>query len=101
MDKLFFQVLNMRLTGSFVILAMCLIRLPLKRVPKIISYCMWLVVGFRLICQFSIESDFSLIPFQSHNIPSDIAMQAKTQINSGILAVNHAVSRVLPSCSYK
>jgi len=38
MDKIFFTIFNMSLTGTFVIVAICLARLPLKKAPKIISY---------------------------------------------------------------
>lgn len=62
MDSLFLTVLNMSLTGALVILAICLLRLPLKKVPKIISYCLWAVAGFRLLVPFTIESALSLIP---------------------------------------
>ena len=47
MDKLFLSVLNMSLTGAFVIAVICLARLPLKKAPKIISYALWAVAGFR------------------------------------------------------
>ena len=43
MDKLFLTILNMSLTGAFIIAAICLARLPLKKAPKIISYCLWAV----------------------------------------------------------
>jgi beta-lactamase regulating signal transducer with metallopeptidase domain len=66
MDRLFLTILNMSLTGAFVIAAICLARMPLKKAPKIISYCLWAVAGFRLAVPFSIESVFSLIP---RNIP--------------------------------
>ncbi len=97
MDKLFLAILNMSLTGAFVILAICLARLPLKKAPKIISYVLWAVAGFRLLVPFSIEGVFSLIPFNAQIIPSDIAMQPIPRIDSGIPAVNHAVSSMLPA----
>ena len=65
MNSLFLIVLNMSLTGAFVISAICLIRLPLKRLPKIISYCLWAVAGFRLVVPVTIESALSLIPFRA------------------------------------
>lgn len=99
MDKLFLTILNMSLTGSFVIAAICLVRLPLKKAPKIISYCLWAVAGFRLLFPFSIESVFSLIPFNAQTIPPDIAMQPIPRINSGIPFVNNAVSSVLPAAT--
>jgi len=99
MDKLFLSVLNMSLTGAFVIAAVCLARLPLKKAPKVISYALWVVAGFRLVFPFSIESVFSLIPFNAAPIPTDIAMQSVPRIESGIPFVNNAVSSVLPAAA--
>ena len=99
MDKLFLTILNMSLTGAFVIAAICFARLPLKKVPKIVSYCLWAVAGFRLVFPFSIESVFSLIPFKAQTIPPDIAMQQVPRIDSGIAFVNNAVSSILPAAT--
>ena len=99
MDKLFLTILNMSLTGTFIIAAICLARLPLKKAPKVISYCLWAVAGFRLVFPFSIESVFSLIPFKAQTIPPDIAMQSVPRIDSGIPFVNNAVSSVLPAAA--
>jgi len=79
MDRLFLTILNMSLTGAFVIVAICLARLLLKKAPKIISYCLWAVAWFRLVLPFSIESVLSLIPFRAAPIPTDIAMQTAMQ----------------------
>jgi beta-lactamase regulating signal transducer with metallopeptidase domain len=99
MDELFLSILNMSLTGAFVIGAICLVRLPLKKAPKIISYCLWMVAGFRLVFPFSMESVFSLIPFKAQTIPSDITMQPIPRIDSGIPFINNAVSSVLPAAT--
>ena len=99
MDKLFLTILNMSLTGAFVIAAICLARLPLKKAPKIISYCLWVVAGFRLVFPFSIESVFSLVPFKALTIPTDIATQTEPRIDSGIPFVNNAVSSILPAAT--
>lgn len=99
MDKLFLTILNMSLTGAFVIAAICLARLPLKKAPKIISYCLWAVAGFRLVFPFSIEGVFSLIPFKAQTIPMDIALQPVPRIDSGIPFVNNAVSGLLPAAT--
>lgn len=99
MNKLFLTILNMSLTGAFVIGAICLARLLLKKAPKKISYYLWAVAAFRLVFPFSIESTFSLIPFKAKIIPPDIAMQSLPRIDSGIPYVNNAVSRILPAAS--
>lgn len=60
-SSLFLQILNMSLTGALMILAVLMLRLLLKRVPRIFSYVLWVVVLFRLLCPISFESDFSLL----------------------------------------
>ena len=60
--SLFAAVLQMSLTGSIVILLVCLARLLLKRAPKWISYALWAVVLLRLVCPVAVASTFSLIP---------------------------------------
>lgn len=97
MDKLFLTILNMSLTGAFVIAAICLVRLPLKKAPKIISYCLWAIAGFRLVFPFSIESVFSLIPFKAQTIPLDISMQPIPRIDSGVTIVDNIISGSLPA----
>ena len=97
MDTLFLSILNMSLTGAFVIVAVCLTRQFLKKAPKIISYALWAVVGFRLVFPFTIESIFGLIPFNTTPIPMDIAIQPIPRINSGIPVINNAVQNVLPA----
>ena len=96
LPTIFLTVFNMSLTGAFVIAAICIARLPLRRAPKIISYCLWAVAGMRLAIPFSFESVFSLIPFNATPIPADIAMQTVPRIDSGIPFVNDALSSVLP-----
>lgn len=51
--KLFLVLLNMSLTGALVISAVLVVRLLLHRAPKIISYCLWAVVLFKLLCPVS------------------------------------------------
>ena len=69
MSELLLTVLNMSLTASYVIIFVMLIRLPLKKVPKVISYALWGVVAFRLIIPFSFESMFSLMPQNTNTVP--------------------------------
>ncbi len=54
------KILNMSLTASVAILFVLLLRLFLKRAPKVISYALWSVVLFRLLCPVSVESGLSL-----------------------------------------
>ena len=58
-ELLFIRVLNMSLTGSFVILAVLVMRLLLRKAPAIFSYCLWAIVLFRLLCPISFSAVFS------------------------------------------
>ena len=62
LDTLFASVLDMTVKGSFVILAVLLARLLLRRAPKVISYGLWLVVLLRLLCPVSIQLPVSALP---------------------------------------
>lgn len=84
MDRLFLQILNMSITASYVILFVIIVRLLLKKAPKIYSYALWSVVLFRLICPFSFESIFSLIRVSPQTVPYTIINAPLHQINSGI-----------------
>ena len=61
LSTLFSAVLNMSITASVVILVVLLARRLLKGLPKVISYALWAVVLFRLLCPFSLPAPFSLL----------------------------------------
>jgi beta-lactamase regulating signal transducer with metallopeptidase domain len=84
MDRIFLTVLNMSVTASFVIAAVLLARLFLRRAPKIISYALWAVALFRLLFPFTIESVFSLMPFNAETIPPTLVAEHINSIDSGI-----------------
>ena len=94
MSAVFIKLLNMSITASWLILAVVLARLLLKKAPKWIPCLLWGLVAIRLICPFSFGSIFSLIP-SSETIPANIAMQPEPAIHSGITAVNEFINPVL------
>ena len=98
-EKVFLQILNMSFTASFVIILVLLARLFLKKSPKVLSYALWGVVLFRLICPFSFESMFSLLPVKSNPIPLDIVYKAAPTIDTGIPAINHTINQSLPAAT--
>lgn len=59
-EKLFWKLIEMSLMASFCVAVICVIRLFLKKAPKIYSYLLWSIVALRLICPFGVESSFSL-----------------------------------------
>ena len=99
LGKIFLQILNMSFTASFVIILVLIARLFLKKLPKILSYALWGVVLFRLICPFSFESIFSLLPIKSNPIPLGIVYEAIPTVDTGIPAINHTVNQSLPAAT--
>lgn len=55
------KILNMSITASIVIAAVMLLRLALRKAPKIYSYLLWFIVLFRLLCPVSVSSAASLM----------------------------------------
>ena len=61
-DRLYMGVLDMSKTAAIVIAMVLLIRLLLKKAPKVFSYALWAVVLFRLLCPISFETPVSIVP---------------------------------------
>ena len=62
LDELFMSILDLTKTGSIVILAVIAVRFLLKRAPKVISYALWAVLLFRLLCPVTLELPVSMMP---------------------------------------
>ena len=62
LDELFMRILDLTKAGSIVILAVIAVRFLLKKAPKVISYALWAVVLFRLLCPVTLELPMSVMP---------------------------------------
>lgn len=62
MEVLFLKLLDMSIAASWLVLAIMAVRFLFRRIPKWISCLLWALVALRLLCPFSIESTFSLVP---------------------------------------
>ncbi len=94
MSEIFIKVLNMSITASWLILAVVVARLLMKKAPKWIACLLWAVVALRLIFPFSFESVLSLIP-SIETIPPDIATLPKLAIDSGITIINKTINPII------
>ena len=94
MSTLFLTVLNRSIKAGWLILAVLLARVLLKRAPKWIFCLLWGLVAVCLLFPFSFESVFSLIP-SSETVPMDIALQAHPAIDSGIAFIDEAANPVI------
>ena len=91
METLFLKLLNMGIAAGWVILAVMLLRILLRKAPKAVRCALWILVGIRLVCPFSIESVLSLIP-SPETVPREIMMAREPEIDSGIRALDDAVN---------
>lgn len=71
MRGLFLNIVNMSLSASWLIAAVLIVRIFLKRAPRWIPVLLWGIVALRLLCPFPIESAFSLVP-ESRVIPDTV-----------------------------
>lgn len=62
LDRIFLQILDLSVSASFVIVAVLLARLALRRAPKICSYVLWGAVLLRLLFPWSIQSPAGVVP---------------------------------------
>ena len=62
MAAIFLKLLNMSIAAGWLILAVLVLRLLLKKAPKWVSCLLWAIVAVRLVSPFSLESAWSLIP---------------------------------------
>ena len=94
MSEIFLKIINMSISASYIVLAVLLLRLLLKKAPKWITVVLWGIVAVRLICPFSIESVLSLIP-SSEVVSPDIMMDKTPEINTGIPVLNQVINPVI------
>ena len=93
---LFLKVLNMSISTLWLILAVIVLRLILKRSPKWIHVLFWALVAFRLICPVSLESALSLIP-SAQTVAPEIMLSPSPSVDTGIGILNDAVNPIIQS----
>ena len=94
-SAVFLKLLNMSIAANWLIIAVIIARLLLKRAPMWISCILWALVGFRLICPFSIKSALSLVP--SAETVNTTHYTARPYIQSGVDAIDNAANGYLGS----
>lgn len=62
MEQLFLRLAHRSLAAGWVVLAVLVLRLMLRKAPKRVVCLLWLLVAFRLICPVTLHSPVSLVP---------------------------------------
>ena len=92
MTDLFLKVLNLSFSASWVVLAVVLARLVLKKAPRSLVCALWAMVALRLIFG-GIEAPFSLVP-STQIIPPESLFDQAPMIDSGIPVLDNAVNPI-------
>ena len=100
MTDVFYKILQMSISASWLIIAIVVLRIFLKKVPRKIICFLWALVAIRLVCPFAIESRFSLIP-DTQGIFADYENQLENagtdNVNAGLPDMSGAVGGALDS----
>lgn len=91
MDKIFLQIFNTAITTGWLVLAVLVARLLLKKAPAWIKCALWAIVAVRLVWPFSVESVLSLLP-SAQTIPPSQLYVPEPQVNTGIGSLNSAIN---------
>ena len=94
MEAFFLQVVNLGISAGWLVLAVLVLRLVLRRAPRWMICAMWGLVALRLLCPVSIESALSLVP-SAQTLPAEILTTAALEIHSGVTAIDRVVNPVL------
>ena len=62
MSDIFYKIIEMSISASWLIAVVIILRLFLRKAPRKIVCCLWALVALRLVCPFSVESRLSLVP---------------------------------------
>ena len=94
MSEFFLDIVNMSISASWLVLAVLVLRLILKKAPKWVNVLLWGIVAIRLICPVTIESALSLIP-STETISPEIMMDWTPEISTGIEPLDQVVNPVI------
>ena len=94
MSDLFLKIVNMSISASWLVVAVLILRLVLKKAPKWVYVLLWGIVAVRLICPFSFESALSLIP-SAETFPEKIISGPSFDVQTGITPIDNRINDYL------
>lgn len=100
MKTLFLQTLNLSLAAGWMVLAVLLLRVLLKKAPKWVMGVLWGLVGLRLVLPVSLESRWSLQPnitFGTEKFFVPEPVNVVGEMNGAAQSVHPAVSETVSS----
>lgn len=100
MSTIFLSFVNRAVTAGWLVLAVIILRLLLRRAPRRVHCLLWAAVAVRLVLPFSVESPASLIPTTQTVVPETVSA-GHPVIQTGIPAVNSQITGYMGSHYYE
>ncbi|MDE7113360.1 MAG: M56 family metallopeptidase, partial [Acetatifactor sp.] len=77
------QLIVLQIQIIAAVLFVLLVRLAIRKLPKVYSYILWLLVFARLLCPVALETSFSIMPSQAE---SEAWVEQALQNRGGVTA---------------
>ena len=94
MSAVFLKIVNTAVSAGWIVLAVLLLRLLLRKAPKWLHVLLWGVVALRLILPVFPQSVFSLIP-STETLPDKLLSGPSFKVNTGFTPVDQRVNEYL------
>lgn len=97
MGEIFIELLNRSINAGWLILAAVCFRIVFRRAPKWVNCLLWGLVAVRLVCPFSIESQFSLLadaePVKLYTLMEGGAQESMPSVDGSVPAAGNIANR--------
>lgn len=94
MTDIFIKLLNMSIVAGWLVVAVLLLRLLLRKAPRWIFCVLWAFVAIRLLIPFSVQSNTSAVP-SIETVPPEIVYTEVPYIHSGMDTLNSMVNPII------
>ena len=94
MSELFLAILNRSISAGWIVLAVLVLRLILRKAPAWSRVLLWALVAVRLVCPFSVESVLSLLP-SGETISTRVLTEPVPSVNTGVPLLDGMLNPIL------
>lgn len=94
MSELFLAILNRSISAGWIVLAVLVLRLILRKAPAWSRVLLWALVAVRLVCPFSVESVVSLLP-SGETISTRVLTEPVPSVNTGVPFLDGMLNPIL------
>ena len=98
MNDVFLKVLNMSISGIWIILIILVLRKLMVKMPKWIHVLLWCAAGLRLIMPFTLTTEYSLMPSRQE-VPVSVVYTDNT-VNEPVISDEPAIQTEIKEPSY-